>query len=89
MSRVTRKPVLGFPIRSDTNEAAQPQKMARDLKFRFREKRDCTIYVAKTKALISCLRLFVSATSRFSHDAPHIVKLGFAGVYISYFCSKT
>ena len=24
------------------------------LNFRFRKKRDCTIYVAKTKALISC-----------------------------------
>ena len=33
MSLVVRKQVLGFPTRSDTNWAVQPQKMARDLKF--------------------------------------------------------
>ena len=27
----------GFPTRSDTNRAVQPQKMARGLKFRFKE----------------------------------------------------
>ena len=49
-------------------------------------KRDCTIFVAKTKALISCIvtaqliRVFVFAyaKSRFSHDAAQfrIVQLG-------------
>ena len=34
---------------SNTNRAAHAQKMARGLK-----KRDCTIYLTKTKALISC-----------------------------------
>ena len=34
--------LCGIPPRSDTNRAVQPQK------------RDCTIYVAKIKALISC-----------------------------------
>ena len=29
-----RKPVFGFPTRSDTNRAVQPQKMDRGLKFR-------------------------------------------------------
>ena len=29
-----RKPVFGFPTKSDTNRAVQPQKMARGLKFR-------------------------------------------------------
>ena len=32
-----RKPVFGFPTRSDTNQAVQPQKLARDLKFRIKE----------------------------------------------------
>ena len=34
MSGVTRKPVKGFPTRSHTNQAVQPQKMARGLEFR-------------------------------------------------------
>ena len=43
--------------------------------FRFRKIRDCTIYVAKTKALISwavdlrfCFRIYMYVKSRFSHD---------------------
>ena len=36
-SHVMGKPVLGFLIRSDTNRAVQPQKMARGLKFRIEE----------------------------------------------------
>ena len=34
--------------------ASQPQKMVRGLKFRFRKKKNCSIYLAKTKVLISC-----------------------------------
>ena len=42
---------------------------------------DCTIYVAKTKALISfavtakliCVFVFAYAKSRFSHDAAHLL----------------
>ena len=34
---VVRKPVSGFPTRSHTNRAVQPQKMARGLKFRIYE----------------------------------------------------
>ena len=40
---------LEFLIRSDTNQAAQPQKMARGLKFR----RDCTVYVVKQRPWFS------------------------------------
>ena len=40
----------GFPTRSDTNRPVQSQKQARSLTFR---KRNCTVRVAKTKALIS------------------------------------
>ena len=48
--------------------------------FGFRKKRDCTICLAKTKALISCavtaqlicVFVFAYAKSRFSHDAAHL-----------------
>ena len=33
ISRVVRKPVFGFPTRSDTNRSVQSQKMVRALKF--------------------------------------------------------
>ena len=33
LSLIVRKPVLGVPTRSDTNQAVKPQKMARGLKF--------------------------------------------------------
>ena len=57
--------------------------MARDLEFRILEVEDCTKYVAKTKALISCAVIaqlictfvFAYAKSRFSHDAAHIFQL--------------
>ena len=32
-----RKPVFGFPTRSATNQAVQPQKMSRSLKFQIKE----------------------------------------------------
>ena len=48
--------------------------------FVFRKKRDCTIYVAKTKGLISfavtakliCVFVFAYAKGRFSHDAAQL-----------------
>ena len=61
-----RKPVIGFPTRSDTNRAVDPQLMARGLKFWSYGERDCTIYVAKTKG-------FRSAGPLFSH----LQKVGF------------
>ena len=42
----------GFLTRSNTNRAVQPQKIT--IGLRFGKSRDCTIYVAKTKVLISC-----------------------------------
>ena len=61
-----RKPVSGlFPTRSCTTT-----EMARDLKFEFRKKRDCTTYAEKTKALI-CAYVFAYAKSRFSHYMAH------------------
>ena len=49
MGHVVRKPVFGGP---DKVRAVQQLKMARGLKFR--KEIDCTIYDAKTKALIHC-----------------------------------
>ena len=75
-----RKLTFWFSTRSDTNRAVQSQKMARGLNFGFRKKRDCTIYVAKTKALISfavtakliCVFVFAYAQRLFSHDVAQI-----------------
>ena len=55
--------------------------MARGLKFRIKVVGDCTIRIAKTKALISfvvtakliCVFVFAYAKIRFSHDAAHIM----------------
>ena len=69
----------GFLNRSDTNRAVHPQNMARGLKF-WNAEVEGLIYVAKTKALISCAVtkqlfcrfVFAYAKSRLSHDAAHI-----------------
>ena len=45
-------PTILFPTSFDTNRSAQSQKQART--FGYKKKSDCTIYGAKTKALISC-----------------------------------
>ena len=66
-----------FSTKSDKNRAVLPQKIVRGLKFWIRKKRDVTIYVAKTKPLISCtvtahlICAFVSAYAkiRFSNEA--------------------
>ena len=68
---------MWFPNRSDTIQAAQSQKQARNLKFQILKKRKCTIRVAKTKALISfavtanliCVFVFAYADCWFSHEA--------------------
>ena len=70
-----RKPVLG---ESDQVQH-KPGCTTTDDGFVFRKKRGCTIYVAKTKVLISfavttklnCVYVFAYAKSRFSHDAAH------------------
>ena len=46
-------PTMWFPTRSDTNQALLAQKMARGGNLGFRKKKNCTIRVVKTKALIS------------------------------------
>ena len=49
----------GFPNRSDTHQPVQSQKAARSLKF-WIEEEDCTVRIAKTKALISSVQLLHS-----------------------------
>ena len=86
LNLVVRKPVFGVSGQVRHNRAAQPQKMARGLKFCM--KRDFTIYVAKTKALISfavtakliCVFVFAYAKSRFSHDADQSGNNHFLGI---------
>ena len=81
MSLCARKPTIWVPTRSDTNWAVQSPKMARGLKFVFKLKRDCTIGVAKTKALISfgvtakllCAFVFAQAFCWFSYAVAHIM----------------
>ena len=64
MSRVIRKPTLWFSNGSDTNQAVQAQKIARGWKCLIqKKKRNCTILVAKTKALISRLFVFLCCGS--------------------------
>ena len=40
MSHLVGKPTMWFPSRSDTNQAAQPQKQARSLKFWIQEEEE-------------------------------------------------
>ena len=70
-----------FPSKSDTNRAVQRRRKARGLKLGIYEIEgmECTICVAKTKALISfavtakliCVFVFAYAKIRFSHVAAH------------------
>ena len=71
-----RKSTVWFLNRSDTNQAVQPQKTARSLKFQISEEEGLTLRVAKTKALISfavtakliCVFVFAFANCWFSRD---------------------
>ena len=68
-----RKPVFGV---SD-QFGHKPDCAATEDGFEFRKKRDCTICVAKTKALIRCAVIcgfvFTYAKSRFSHNEAQIM----------------
>ena len=79
------KQTMSFPNRSDTNRSVQLQKQARSLKFW----KNCTIRVAKTKAMISfavtpkliCVFVFAYADCWFSHEAAHIKTLAGPGFF--------
>ena len=77
MSLVVRKPVFGVSAQVRHKPGYYNNRRwleARNLGFR--KKRDCTFYIAKTKALISCAVtaqlicgfVFAYAKNRFSHD---------------------
>ena len=84
MSHVIREPVQGFrPGPTQTWLCICINRRLLKLQpgnFRFMKQRNCTFYVAKTKALISCavtvqlicIFVFTFAKSRFSHDAAHL-----------------
>ena len=79
------KPTMWFPTRSDTNRAVQAQKMVGVGNFGFRKQRNCTIHVAKTKALsavtakLICDFVFAYADCWFSHSAAHMISLYSSG----------
>ena len=77
MSLVVRKPVFG----ASDQVRHKPDCAATEDGFGFRKKRDCTICVTKTKALIRCAVtaqlicgfVFTYAKSRFSHNEAQIM----------------
>ena len=78
---------------SDTNRAVQSKKMVRGLRFVFKKKGDCTIRVAKTKALISfavtakliCAIVFAQAFCWFSCAVAHFTPLSMIDNHIKPF----
>ena len=78
MSCVMRKPTFWFPIWSDINQAVQPQKMARGLKFRIKKEEGSHYLCSENKgadqlrgvtAKLICVFDFAYAKCWFSHDA--------------------
>ena len=86
---------MWFSNSSDTNWPVQLQKQARSLKFRIKKKRNRTIRVAKTKALISfaetakliCVFVFAYADCWYSHEAAHLLPM--LGCLFEQLCQKT
>ena len=74
-----RKETMWVPTRSETNQAVQ-YRCLEPGNFGFRKNRNCTIHVAKTKALISlavtakliCAFVLAFADCWFSHAAAHL-----------------
>ena len=73
---ITRKPVFGVSDQVLHKPGCTATEDGLRLVFEFSKYRGCTIYLAKTKALISCMVtaqlicvfVFTYAKSRFSHD---------------------
>ena len=88
LSLVQENLSLGFPTRSDTKQAVQPQNRSwlDTCNLRFKKWMDCTtcIHVAKTNAQISfaasvqliCALVLVYPKIKFSHDAAHFIIKG-------------
>ena len=58
---------VGFPIRSDTSQAVQPQMIVGGTKFHIEEV-DQMYYIC----MLICCFVFAYAKSRFSHEVVHI-----------------
>ena len=58
MMRVMRNPVFGFPTRSDTNRAVQPQKMARGLQIGIQKEANSEKVSCAVTAKLICTFLF-------------------------------
>ena len=69
-----KKRSSGFQTRSATNQAVQPHKMARGLKFWIEEEEVLYYPYSKNKgtAKLICVFVFAYAKCRFSHDEAHI-----------------
>ena len=73
---------MGFMTRSNTNQAVQPQKMARGWKFGIEEVEELYYLSSENKeadqlrghvtAQLICAFVFAYAESRFSHDTVHM-----------------
>ena len=77
VSHVLRKPVFGVSDlvlhKSGCTTTEDGQRLEI---FWIRKKRHCTIYVVKTKALISCVLIIVFAIAkRVSHNLAHMIPL--------------
>ena len=81
MSLVVRKPVFGvFDLVRRKPGCAVTEDGLESSNFGFRKKRNCSIHVAETKALISfavtakliCVFVFAYATCWFSHETAHM-----------------
>ena len=82
MSLVVRKPVFGVSDQVPHKPGCTVRKWLVTRNFVSRKQRDCTIRVAKTKALISFavtakliyVYVFAYAKTRFSHNEAHMVQ---------------
>ena len=71
-----RKSTFWFPTRPDTNQAVQPQKMARGLKFQIQVEEGLYYPYSENKGAdqLSLQQLiFAYAKSRFSHNLAKII----------------
>ena len=81
MSLVVRNWSSGFPTRSYTNRAVQPQKMARGLKFQINIVEELYYPYSENKgadqlrsnAQLICVFVFAYAKSRFSHNEAQMI----------------
>ena len=82
VSLVARKPVFGFQTKSNTNQPAQIQEMARGLKFRILKEERLYYLCRKTKdadqlcsyRTVDLRFVLACAKSRISQDTAHMLE---------------